>query len=198
MSNSLDLARAIADRDIRGMNERLSRNQLVQIGLEAIAEKQEKAKKKRKVSSRLPAERTMELLRNQGYLVGKTEFFNTFTRTRVDLFGFIDLIAIRGDERGAIAIQACQAYDINKHIEKLRGKIEKESKIPPEKIERARLAAQKRTLAVRTWLAAGNQIWMVGWRKLESTKRWEPIIRTVSLEDLKEPSPELFPEKATA
>ena len=47
--------------------------------------------------------RTMDLYRSWGYSVWKTEVYNTFSGTRLDLFNFIDVLAI--DEFVTIGVQ---------------------------------------------------------------------------------------------
>ena len=45
-----------------------------------------------------PMQRTLKELRKRGYICGITEKFNSFIKIRQDLFGFIDLIAIKSGE----------------------------------------------------------------------------------------------------
>lgn len=45
-----------------------------------------------------PTQRSLVYLREQGYLCGIVERYNSFTKTRHDLFGWADLIAIRENE----------------------------------------------------------------------------------------------------
>ena len=57
-----------------------------------------------------PLSRTMKYLKEQGYLVEKTEYWNGFARHRVDLFGFADAIAIRGNE--TLAVQTTSGSNV--------------------------------------------------------------------------------------
>jgi hypothetical protein len=45
-----------------------------------------------------PTQRSLKALRELGYLVEVVEKWNSFTRTRKDLWGWADLLAIRRDE----------------------------------------------------------------------------------------------------
>ena len=51
-----------------------------------------------------PTSRSLEVLREQGYTVEVVEKWNSFTKTKKDLFGFIDILAIKRDE--TLAVQA--------------------------------------------------------------------------------------------
>ena len=53
-----------------------------------------------------PTQRSLAYLRNEGYLVAIVEHWNPFARIRQDLFGFIDLLAIRRDETLAVQVTA--------------------------------------------------------------------------------------------
>jgi hypothetical protein len=49
-----------------------------------------------------PTQRSLKYLREQGYTVAITERWNPFARIRQDLFGFVDLLAIRKGETLAV------------------------------------------------------------------------------------------------
>ena len=49
-----------------------------------------------------PTQRSLKYLREQGYTVAITERWNPFARIRQDLFGFIDLLAIKPGETLAV------------------------------------------------------------------------------------------------
>lgn len=63
---------------------------------------QEKPKKKKGKS---PTQRSLEYLRKAGYLPAVVEKWNPHAGIRQDLYGFIDVVAIRRDE--TLAVQAC-------------------------------------------------------------------------------------------
>jgi hypothetical protein len=51
-----------------------------------------------------PTQRSLAALRELGYLVEVVEKWNAFTRTRKDLWGWADLLAIRRDEVLAVQV----------------------------------------------------------------------------------------------
>lgn len=59
----------------------------------------------------------MELLRERGYRVAVVEKWNPHARIRQDLFGFIDLIALKDDE--TLAVQATSDDNVSKRIDKI-------------------------------------------------------------------------------
>ena len=64
-----------------------------------------------------PTQRSLAYLRNEGYLVAIVEHWNPFARIRQDLFGFIDLLAIRRDETLAVQVTASGVSSRVKKIE---------------------------------------------------------------------------------
>jgi|7_EtaG_2_1085326.scaffolds.fasta_scaffold35761_2 hypothetical protein len=99
---------------------------------------------------KLPTQRTMEVLRKEGLLCGVVERWNSHARVRQDLFGFIDVIAIRpyGVKQrsrfcpwsGIIAVQCCARSSMSEH--------------------RKKILNEPRAL---TWLKSGGTIEMWGW-----------------------------------
>lgn len=65
-----------------------------------------------------PTQRTLKKLRKDGYTCAIVEKWNQFAKIRQDLFGFIDILAIRENE--VCGIQACHISDIYKRIKKIR------------------------------------------------------------------------------
>jgi hypothetical protein len=53
-----------------------------------------------------PTQRSLAALRELGYLVEVVEKWNSFTRTRKDLWGWADLLAIRRGEVLAVQVTA--------------------------------------------------------------------------------------------
>lgn len=89
-------------------------------------------------------------------------------RRRIDLFGFIDLVCIRRGIPGVLGIQATSGSNMASRVRKIQA-----------------LAVHKR------WLACGNQIWVVGWRKVvwrrkdgskAARPRWEERVVKLPLE----------------
>tara|TARA_R110000868_G_scaffold314859_1_gene575789 strand:- start:524 stop:832 length:309 start_codon:yes stop_codon:yes gene_type:complete len=64
-----------------------------------------------------PTQRSLAYLREEGYLVAIVEHWNPFARIRQDLFGFIDLLAIRRDETLAVQVTASGVSSRVKKIE---------------------------------------------------------------------------------
>jgi hypothetical protein len=64
-----------------------------------------------------PTQRSLAKLRREGWFVAITERWNPFSKTRQDLFGFIDLLAIRGDE--ALAVQTTSGSNVAARISKI-------------------------------------------------------------------------------
>jgi hypothetical protein len=93
-----------------------------------------------------PAQRTLQLLRREGYLAAVAEKWNPHSRTRADLFGFADVLAVRAGAP-VLAVQATSASNHAARVRKARG-------LP----------------ALRAWLAAGCAFEVWSWRK--SGRRW--------------------------
>ena len=53
-----------------------------------------------------PTQRSLEYLREQGYLCEVVEKWNSFTKTRKDLWGWCDILAIREGEILAVQVTA--------------------------------------------------------------------------------------------
>jgi len=105
-----------------------------------------------------PTQRSKAKLQKDGYLVAITERWNSFTRIRQDLFGFIDLIALRGNE--TLAVQTTSGANVSARIDKI-----------------------KSLQAARVWLESPNRKIIVhGWRKVGARgkrKLWD--CRTVNI-----------------
>jgi len=101
-----------------------------------------------------PTSRSLEVLREQGYTVEVVEKWNSFTKTRKDLFGFIDILAIKRDE--TLAVQAT-ASGVSDRLKKI---------MASDLLPKVREAGWK------------IQIW--GWRKSSVSKKWVLRILDVS------------------
>lgn len=64
-----------------------------------------------------PTSRSLALLREQGYLVAVVEKYNPHARIRQDLFGFIDIIAVRDGE--TLAVQATSGSNVSARVAKI-------------------------------------------------------------------------------
>lgn len=65
-----------------------------------------------------PTQRSLKKLRGEGWLVHITERWNPFAKIRQDMFGFIDLLAIRGDV--TLAVQTTSGSNVAARVEKIR------------------------------------------------------------------------------
>lgn len=93
-----------------------------------------------------PLERTKQHYQKAGWTVGIVERFNPHVPPRgirQDLYGFIDAVAIRADQPGVTALQACST-DFAEHLVKI---MESDH--------------------ARTWTQAGNRIVLVSWTRSE-------------------------------
>lgn len=113
---------------------------------EPLNKKPEKKKAKRAIQY------SMEALRDDGYLVGKTEHWNPWVPPNgimQDLFGFIDLVAIRPGEK-ITGVQVTKEH-VPEHIEKIQ--------------------ANK---AAKVWLESNGRIVVHHWRELgpKGNKKW--------------------------
>lgn len=107
-------------------------------------------------------QRTLEALRDAGYVADKTEqwiqYASTDPRRRIrpgerkDLFGWIDAIALRPGE--ILAVQVCGS-DVSAHIKKIK---------------------DKREEAFMSWLAAGGKAEIWGWRKVKKARGGKAMV----------------------
>lgn len=102
-----------------------------------------------------PTQRSLALLRKEGWLAESVERWNAFTKTRRDLFKFIDIVAIRGNE--TLAIQTTSGTNVSARIEKI--------KLLPAADNW--MLANSRTLEVHGWRRVGPR----GKRKLWECRR---------------------------
>lgn len=93
-----------------------------------------------------PTQRSLKNLRNQGYTVAITVKWNPHARIRQDLFGFVDLLAIRDGE--TLAIQTTSAGNLS--------------------ARRSKVVAHENLPII---LSAGWQVIIHGWRK-NSKGKW--------------------------
>ena len=92
-----------------------------------------------------PTQLTLKLLREEGWTVEVVERWVPGANIRKDLFGFIDLVALKGDM--TLGVQATSYSNMNARIKK---------------IESAELLFQVRR--------ASWHLWVIGWRK--QNNRW--------------------------
>lgn len=122
----------------------------------------DEAKPKKKKSSSSPTQRSLKYLRDQGYLVDVVERWIRVPNhpgggKRRDLFGFIDLLAIRENE--VLAIQATSDSGVSARVKKIKSEDLADN-----------LAAVRQ---------AGIKIHVHGWKKNPLKNRWQ--VRVVDL-----------------
>jgi hypothetical protein len=100
-----------------------------------------------------PTQRTIKVLKEDGWSVAIVEYWNPFARRRVDLFGFIDILALKGDE--TLALQVTSGTNVSARVKKIT--------------DHANIAAVR---------DAGWRVEVWGWRKLKSG--WSPKIVDLS------------------
>ena len=107
-----------------------------------------------------PTQRSLKLLRGEGYVCQIVEHFNMFAHVRVDLFGFIDIVAMKVGEQGLLGVQTTSSSNSAARVTKIKG-------IPEHKL----------------WLSTGNRIEVHGWSKKGKAgkrKLWQ--VSTTSVE----------------
>ena len=95
-----------------------------------------------------PTKLSLALIRKTSDCVQVVEVWNSFTRTRKDLFGFIDILALEGET--TIAIQSTSWTNVSARAKKI--------------------AESEHLAAVRS---AGWTILIHGWKKNAKTRRYE-------------------------
>lgn len=111
-----------------------------------------------------PSARSLQHLRKLGYIAQVVERFNPFAHVRQDLFGFIDIVAVKEGEPGVLGVQATSADHIS-HRKKKAEAID----------------------ALKVWLAAGNKFVVHGWSKKGARgkiKHWTLTEKETTLETL--------------
>lgn len=102
------------------------------------------------MSKTSPTQRSLALLRKQGYRCQVTERWCSFSRRRIDLFNFIDVIAIAPQ---MLAVQTTSGPNVAARVTKI---LESD--------------------AAREWIEAGHRIVVHGWAKRGGrgeVKRWD-------------------------
>lgn len=101
-----------------------------------------------------PTARSLKYLRDAGYTAEVVEKFNSFTKRKNDLFGFLDILAIREGE--VLGVQTTSAAHVANRIKKIQ--------------------EHENVSAVRK---AGIGIHVHGWRKA-ANGRWQIRVEDVS------------------
>lgn len=115
-----------------------------------------------------PLSRTLRWCEENGYTKQKVEHYNFFSKRRIDLFGFADIVAIKSSEVGCLALQVTSNDHVADHITKVSsGAIFNNLKV---------------------WLEAKNRFEIHGWGKKGKRgerKTWQLRVVPLTLETLK-------------
>ena len=108
-----------------------------------------------------PTARSLKWCREHGWIAGVVERYNTFSHKRTDLFGIIDIIAVK---RGrTLGVQTTTGSNLAERVTKGRDNAECDAS---------------------AWIEAGNELEFHGWRPLlikrgGKRKRW--VLRRIAL-----------------
>lgn len=89
-----------------------------------------------------PTQRTLKQLRDSGYIAEVVEKWNAFARIRQDLFGVIDIVAIKDGVPGVLGVQTTSYSNVS-----------------------ARLKKAVANTVLPVWVGAGNRFLVHGWKK---------------------------------
>lgn len=101
-------------------------------------------------------QRSLKNLRERGYTPWIVEHWNVYAKIKRDLYGFLDIVAIKADRPGVLGIQTTTASNLSARINKAEG-------LP----------------AFRVWVAAGNSVEFHGWLKKDG--RWVAKIERIGV-----------------
>jgi hypothetical protein len=107
-----------------------------------------------------PTARTLQFLRKNGFTADVAERFNSFTKQRKDMFGFVDVVAI-GGTGGILAIQSTSASNQAARVKKI--------------------LAEPRA---KEWIKSGGKVYVHGWRKKRAKpggKRYVWVVNEISI-----------------
>ena len=99
--------------------------------------------------SQTPAQLTLAYMKKHGFTCAITERWNAFAKVRQDLFGGIDIVAIRKGVTGVTGIQCTTKHNMVERIKKIVA-------LPQ----------------MRTWLEANNYLFVIGWYQETKGGRW--------------------------
>jgi hypothetical protein len=105
-----------------------------------------------------PTQRSLKLLRAEGFTVAIVEKWNPYARVRQDLFGFADIIAVHPGRRKILLVQTTTASNKAARKKKAEG-----------------------LAAMRAWTEAGGEVELHGWKK--KAGRWQCSRGTIEAAD---------------
>ena len=106
-----------------------------------------------------PTARSLQYLRDCGHVAAVVERWLPHANVRKDLFGIIDVVAVRPQEQGVLGVQATSLPNVG-----------------------TRLAKAQSLPELRIWLRSGNRFAVHGW--YQRAARWCVKIVMVRAEDL--------------
>lgn len=95
-----------------------------------------------------PTQRSLKTLKDQGWTTQVVEHWNPYSRTRTDLWGIVDILAMNGQQ--IVGIQTTSGSNVSARIKKIR--------------------EEPRAM---TWIESGGRLFVHGWRKLLRSNTWE-------------------------
>lgn len=112
-----------------------------------------------------PTSRSLDFCKKNSMSAGITERFNSFTKRRHDLFGFIDMIVL--SEGKTLGVQVTSRSNMSARAKKIKTECKDDA---------------------LAWLNAGNEIEVWGWGKIKKGKRhlWDLRRVKVQKEDITE------------
>lgn len=105
-----------------------------------------------------PTQRTLALLRKNGYTAAVVERWNAYVKIRQDLFGFADLVAIHPDVSGTLYVQTTSGDNHSARVSKI-----------------------VKCEAAKSCVMARNRVQVISWSKKKN--RWTPRIQEILLGD---------------
>jgi hypothetical protein len=103
-----------------------------------------------------PTSRTLERLRKAGWTAQVTERWNAYAKIRQDLFGCIDIVAVKAGEVGVLGVQCTSRSNQSSRVKKCYA-----------------------SPIMATWLEARNSLQVWGWAK--SKGRWDATVEEITL-----------------
>lgn len=96
-----------------------------------------------------PTERTLKAFANLGRPAWKAEYWNAHAGRRVDLFGFIDVVALLGPTGGVCGVQCTTVKNASARVKKI---------------------TTQRDAYARAWIESGGRIEVWGWARRRRRK----------------------------
>jgi len=106
-----------------------------------------------------PTARSLELLREMGYLPQVVEYYHAFSKKRRDLYGCIDIVAAH-PKLGILGVQATSGSNHS-------ARFKKATECP-----------------ILYWLQAGGKVQVWSWSKKKADNKWHCRIQKVLMGDL--------------